>query len=289
MSAPTGDGTPADPWTLATPSGQSEFQAYRDETLDPPALVVSGRQDRAALPAALHRRSARDAGRARRLDAAGQRRRAEAGRRGHRRGLGALRRQPRRRLVRAQEGPARAGSPTTCRRCSSGSAWPRWSTTRATTGCGRSRPKPRGLRRGAVGWQAPRHAIPASPSPLPRRRALARGPARIDRGGHRRRGSPAVGRRRRPPDRRQRRDRGAVGQRARRRRGRRRRCERRRSRGRPGGLVPGEPGRPRARRLGVGAGRADAAGRRGPGRARAHWPSPASTGRRPSTSSGSAR
>jgi hypothetical protein len=40
MSAPTGDGTPADPWTLATPSGQSEFQAYRDETLDPPALVV---------------------------------------------------------------------------------------------------------------------------------------------------------------------------------------------------------------------------------------------------------
>ena len=36
----TGDGSPGDPWTLATPSGQSEFQAYRDETLDPPALVV---------------------------------------------------------------------------------------------------------------------------------------------------------------------------------------------------------------------------------------------------------
>ena len=36
----TGDGTPADPWVLATPSGASEFPAHRDETLEPPALVV---------------------------------------------------------------------------------------------------------------------------------------------------------------------------------------------------------------------------------------------------------
>ena len=35
-----GEGTRAKPWTLATPSGQSEFQAFRDDTLDPPALVV---------------------------------------------------------------------------------------------------------------------------------------------------------------------------------------------------------------------------------------------------------
>ena len=28
------------PWTLTTPSGGSENTAYRDETLDPPALVV---------------------------------------------------------------------------------------------------------------------------------------------------------------------------------------------------------------------------------------------------------
>lgn len=33
-------GTKKSPWTLTTPSGSSEFQAYRDETLDPPALVV---------------------------------------------------------------------------------------------------------------------------------------------------------------------------------------------------------------------------------------------------------
>jgi hypothetical protein len=33
-------GTREDPWTLTTPPGSSEFQAFRDETLDPPALVV---------------------------------------------------------------------------------------------------------------------------------------------------------------------------------------------------------------------------------------------------------
>ena len=35
-----GKGTRAEPWVLKTPSGQSEFQAFRDESLDPPALVV---------------------------------------------------------------------------------------------------------------------------------------------------------------------------------------------------------------------------------------------------------
>ena len=38
--ATTGAGTPADPWILRTPSGQSEYEAYRDEAADPPALVV---------------------------------------------------------------------------------------------------------------------------------------------------------------------------------------------------------------------------------------------------------
>ncbi len=42
MSAPqvTGSGTPDDPWTLTTPPGKSTFQAHRDETADPPAVVV---------------------------------------------------------------------------------------------------------------------------------------------------------------------------------------------------------------------------------------------------------
>ena len=34
-------GTKTSPWTLTTPSGQSEYTAYRDESLDPPALVVN--------------------------------------------------------------------------------------------------------------------------------------------------------------------------------------------------------------------------------------------------------
>ena len=36
----TGRGTRASPWLLKTPSQQSEFLAFRDESLDPPALVV---------------------------------------------------------------------------------------------------------------------------------------------------------------------------------------------------------------------------------------------------------
>lgn len=35
-----GAGTRAQPWTLKTPPGSSEFIAFRDEALDPPALVV---------------------------------------------------------------------------------------------------------------------------------------------------------------------------------------------------------------------------------------------------------
>jgi hypothetical protein len=37
---PDPDGTPDRPWVLKTPSGGSEFEAYRDATLDPAALVV---------------------------------------------------------------------------------------------------------------------------------------------------------------------------------------------------------------------------------------------------------
>lgn len=33
-------GTPDNPWTLTTPSGRSTYQAWRDPSLDPPALVV---------------------------------------------------------------------------------------------------------------------------------------------------------------------------------------------------------------------------------------------------------
>ena len=36
-----GKGTREQPWTLKTPPGLSEFQAYRDEAVNPPALVVT--------------------------------------------------------------------------------------------------------------------------------------------------------------------------------------------------------------------------------------------------------
>ncbi len=35
-----GSGTRQSPWLLKTPPGTSEFTAYRDETLDPPTLIV---------------------------------------------------------------------------------------------------------------------------------------------------------------------------------------------------------------------------------------------------------
>jgi len=36
-----GAGIQDDPWILTTPPGKSEYTAYRDETADPPALVVT--------------------------------------------------------------------------------------------------------------------------------------------------------------------------------------------------------------------------------------------------------
>ena len=40
MSTMKGKGTPDDPWQLETPPGTSGYEAYRDATVDPPALVV---------------------------------------------------------------------------------------------------------------------------------------------------------------------------------------------------------------------------------------------------------
>ncbi len=40
MSKVAGEGTKASPWALKTPPGTAEYEAYRDEAADPPALVV---------------------------------------------------------------------------------------------------------------------------------------------------------------------------------------------------------------------------------------------------------
>ncbi len=39
-TAVTGEGTPDAPWQLSTPGGRAAFEAFRDPSLDPPALVV---------------------------------------------------------------------------------------------------------------------------------------------------------------------------------------------------------------------------------------------------------
>jgi hypothetical protein len=39
MANVKGTGTKVDPWQLKTPPGTSEYTIYKDETLDPPALV----------------------------------------------------------------------------------------------------------------------------------------------------------------------------------------------------------------------------------------------------------
>lgn len=40
MSKANGSGTADKPWELKTPPGTAEYQAYKDEAADPPALVV---------------------------------------------------------------------------------------------------------------------------------------------------------------------------------------------------------------------------------------------------------
>lgn len=40
MKADKKQGTPEQPWSLKTPPGSSEFTAFKNEELDPPALVV---------------------------------------------------------------------------------------------------------------------------------------------------------------------------------------------------------------------------------------------------------
>src|SRR5712692_4786207 len=79
-------GTSEQPWVLRTPSGQSEFTAYRDAAADPPVLVVQVGKTELRY----------------RL-----RRRAEAGGPRHRRSLGPLPQQSGPGLVWAEEGPAR--------------------------------------------------------------------------------------------------------------------------------------------------------------------------------------
>jgi len=111
MSDPTteqGDGTKESPWKLTTPSGSAAFEAYRDETLTPPALVVTVgktqlRYDLRCI-ADLHAMLLEHGD----WMLLGKRRRTKAGGRRHGGSLGAGGEQPSGRVVRIEEGIARA-------------------------------------------------------------------------------------------------------------------------------------------------------------------------------------
>ena len=128
------DGTPTSPWQLKTPPGSSEYEAWRDESLDPPALVVQvGKtQLRYHLRAIddLHA-MLREHGDWMPLGSADEQKPAADG--------------TVEAWARSEDNPVggwyglkkglRGRFGITCRRCSRSSAWPRSSTTRATTGC----------------------------------------------------------------------------------------------------------------------------------------------------------
>ena len=102
-----GTGTPTDPWQLTTPPGSSAFEAYRDPDADPPALVVQVGKTQLRYHLSciedLHAMLT-EHGDWMPLGNADEQKPA---RRGNGRGVGAVGRQPGRRLVRIQEGAAR--------------------------------------------------------------------------------------------------------------------------------------------------------------------------------------
>ena len=132
-----GSGTKQSPWELTTPSGSSQYVMYRDETANPPALVcVVGKTElryhlRAIddLDAMLKKHGDWMA-----LGSADEQKPAAEGT------VEAWGRSPKN-PVGGRYGMKKAfaaGSACTCRHCSKPSALRKSSTTRRTTGCGRS-------------------------------------------------------------------------------------------------------------------------------------------------------
>ena len=132
-----GAGTPEDPWQLKTPPGSSEYTAWRDASLDPPALVVQVGKTQLRY----HLRCIEDLhamlqehGDWMPLGSADEQKPAadgtvEAWARSADNPVGAS--------TASRRGCA-AASRSTCRPCSRRSASPRSSTSRATTACARS-------------------------------------------------------------------------------------------------------------------------------------------------------
>src|SRR5665647_778294 len=102
-----GQGTAADPWVLKTQPGTSDYAMHKDEASDPPRLVCTvGKTTLYYQPRCLQDLHAmlRAHGA---WNGAGVGRRAETDQGGHGRGLGSIREQSGRRLVRPEEGAPR--------------------------------------------------------------------------------------------------------------------------------------------------------------------------------------
>ena len=146
-----GQGTKEKPWTLKTPSGSSEYVMYKDETLDPPAIVcVVGKTE-----LRYHLRAIEDLHAMLKKHGTGcpsgapmsRSRRPQAP---SRNGAGHQRTRSRAGTDRRRASAAASGC--TCRRCSRRSVSPRSRTTRRTIGCERrDSPSCLRLRRCAVG------------------------------------------------------------------------------------------------------------------------------------------
>ena len=158
-----GSGARDDPWRLKTPSGQSALEAYRDEQADPPALVVIAAKTEVRYLLG-YRRPPRHAQDPRRLDAAGQSRRAET------RSPGTVEA-----WARSPENPVggwyglkkglRGRFANYVPPCSRRSGWRRWSTTPEATACGPSRARHLRKKRPALPLRAAHRGRAREPAP----------------------------------------------------------------------------------------------------------------------------
>ena len=138
MAAVKGKGTKDSPWQLKTPPGTSEYEAYRDEAADPPALVVQvGKTQLQYQLRAIDDLHAmlKKHGDWMPLGSADEQKPAADG---TVEAWGRSRAEPRQRLVRAEEGAARPLRDVRAAGAGGAWAWRRSSTTRRTTGCARN-------------------------------------------------------------------------------------------------------------------------------------------------------
>ena len=131
-------GTKEDPWVLTTPPGSSEYTMYKDDAGRSPRARVPGGFDDVEVPPPGHRRPARLVGATGRLGRPRRRRREEARRPRHRRGVGTVADNPVGGWYGLRNGYRGSLRHVPAAAARGARAWPRSPTIPATTRCGRS-------------------------------------------------------------------------------------------------------------------------------------------------------